>query len=74
MDQRFDGTSGYVMDSLQRNRDITGNQLDNIQALFSELERRASRGRRQQRNAASSCLRAAAPQSARESRGPAWLP
>jgi hypothetical protein len=30
MDQRFDGTSGYVLDSLQGNRDITGNQLDNM--------------------------------------------
>jgi zinc protease len=30
MDQRFDGASGYVLDSLQGNRDITGNQLDNM--------------------------------------------
>jgi hypothetical protein len=30
MDQRFDGSSGYVLDSLQGNRDITGNQLDNM--------------------------------------------
>jgi hypothetical protein len=30
MDQRFDGMSGYVLDSLQGNRDITGNQLDNM--------------------------------------------
>ena len=30
VDQRFDGTTGYVMDSLQGNRDITGNQLDNM--------------------------------------------
>ena len=30
VDQRFDGTAGYVMDSLQGNRDITGNQLDNM--------------------------------------------
>jgi outer membrane lipoprotein-sorting protein len=30
MDQRFDGTSGYVLDSLQGNHDITGNQLDNM--------------------------------------------
>ena len=30
VDQRFNGTSGYVMDSLQGNRDITGNQLDNM--------------------------------------------
>jgi zinc protease len=29
-DQRFDGTAGYVMDSMQGNRDITGNQLDNL--------------------------------------------
>ncbi len=29
-DQRFDGKSGYVLDSLQGNRDITGNQLDNM--------------------------------------------
>lgn len=27
-DQRFDGTTGYMMDSLQGNRDITGQQLD----------------------------------------------
>jgi zinc protease len=27
-DQRFDGTTGYVIDSLQGNRDITGQQLD----------------------------------------------
>jgi hypothetical protein len=27
-DQRFDGTSGYVLDSLQGNRDISGSQLD----------------------------------------------
>jgi hypothetical protein len=30
MDQRFDGNVGYVLDSLQGNRDITGNQLDNM--------------------------------------------
>jgi hypothetical protein len=30
VDQRFDGTSGYVLDTLQGNRDITGNQLDNM--------------------------------------------
>jgi hypothetical protein len=30
IDQRFDGTSGYVLDSLQGNRDITGNQLENM--------------------------------------------
>jgi len=29
-DQRFDGTSGYVLDSLQGNRDIAGNQLENM--------------------------------------------
>lgn len=29
-DQRFDGTTGYVLDSLQGNRDITGNQLENM--------------------------------------------
>ncbi|SRR6266508_487469 len=29
-DQRFNGTSGYVMDTLQGNQDITGNQLDNL--------------------------------------------
>ena len=31
VDQRFDGHSGYVLDSLQGNREITGNQLDNMQ-------------------------------------------
>jgi hypothetical protein len=30
LDQRFDGTTGYVMDSLQGNREITGNQLENM--------------------------------------------
>lgn len=30
VDQRFDGSKGYVLDSLQGNRDITGNQLDNL--------------------------------------------
>ena len=30
VDQRFDGQAGYVMDSLQGNREITGNQLDNM--------------------------------------------
>ncbi len=30
IDQRFDGTSGYVLDSVQGNRDITGNQLENM--------------------------------------------
>jgi hypothetical protein len=29
-DQRFDGTSGYVLDTLRGNRDITGNQLENM--------------------------------------------
>lgn len=29
-DQRFDGKSGYMLDSLQGNREITGNQLDNM--------------------------------------------
>ncbi len=29
-DQRFDGTSGYVLDNLRGNRDITGNQLENM--------------------------------------------
>ena len=30
IDQRFDGQNGYVLDSLQGNRDVTGNQLDNL--------------------------------------------
>src|SRR6478672_12764578 len=30
IDQRFDGTAGYVMDSLQGNRDVTGGMLDNM--------------------------------------------
>jgi outer membrane lipoprotein-sorting protein len=30
VDQRFDGSSGYVLDSMQGNREITGNQLDNM--------------------------------------------
>jgi len=30
LDQRFDGTSGYVLDSLRGNRDLTGNQLENM--------------------------------------------
>jgi hypothetical protein len=30
VDQRFDGNAGYVMDSLQGNRDITGGQLDDM--------------------------------------------
>lgn len=30
VDQRFDGTAGFVADSMQGNRDITGNQLENM--------------------------------------------
>jgi outer membrane lipoprotein-sorting protein len=30
IDQRFDGQSGFVLDTLQGNREITGNQLDNL--------------------------------------------
>jgi outer membrane lipoprotein-sorting protein len=30
LDQRFDGTSGYALDSLRGNRDITGGQLENM--------------------------------------------
>ena len=30
LDTRFDGTSGYVLDNLQGNRDMSGNQLDNL--------------------------------------------
>ena len=30
VDQRFDGTTGYVIDTLQGNRDITGVQLENL--------------------------------------------
>jgi hypothetical protein len=30
VDQRFNGTSGYVMDTLQGNRDITGSQLEGM--------------------------------------------
>ncbi len=30
IDQRFDGASGYVMDSMQGNHDVTGDQLDNM--------------------------------------------
>jgi hypothetical protein len=30
IDQRFDGQTGFVLDSLQGNREITGNQLDNM--------------------------------------------
>jgi outer membrane lipoprotein-sorting protein len=35
VDQRFDGTAGYVIDTLQGNRDITGGQLENMRnAVF----------------------------------------
>ena len=30
IDQRFDGQSGYLLNTLQGNRDITGNQLENM--------------------------------------------
>ena len=30
LDQRFNGSSGYVIDTLQGNREMTGNQLDNM--------------------------------------------
>jgi hypothetical protein len=30
LDQRFDGTSGYIRDSLRGNRDITGTQLESL--------------------------------------------
>ena len=30
IDQRFDGQSGYVLDTLQGNRDITGDQLETL--------------------------------------------
>ena len=30
IDQRFDGQSGFVLDSLQGNRELTGNMLDNM--------------------------------------------
>jgi outer membrane lipoprotein-sorting protein len=30
IDQRFDGKTGYVLDSLRGNREVTGNQLDNL--------------------------------------------
>lgn len=30
IDQRFDGQTGYVLDSLQGNREISGNQLENM--------------------------------------------
>jgi hypothetical protein len=32
IDQRFDGTTGYVLDSLQGDRPITGDQLENMRA------------------------------------------
>jgi zinc protease len=38
IDQRFDGHSGYVLDTLQGNREITGNQLDNMRnAAFPHM-------------------------------------
>src|SRR5262245_26662420 len=30
VDQRFNGTTGYVIDSLQGNREVAGNQLENL--------------------------------------------
>ena len=30
IDQRFDGQSGYVLDTLQGNRDVTGDQLEDM--------------------------------------------
>ena len=30
VDQRFNGTAGYILDNLQGNRDIAGNQLENM--------------------------------------------
>src|SRR5207244_1817831 len=30
IDQRFDGSAAYVIDPLQGNRDLTGNQLENL--------------------------------------------
>ena len=30
LDQRFDGTSGYIIDSLRGNREVTGNQLETM--------------------------------------------
>lgn len=32
MDQRFDGTTGYMLDSMQGDRPITGSQLDNMKS------------------------------------------
>src|SRR5688572_9352167 len=38
LDQRFDGHSGYVLDTLQGNREMTGNQLENMRnAAFPHL-------------------------------------
>jgi hypothetical protein len=34
LDQRFNGETGYVLDSVQGNRDITGPALDNLKAGF----------------------------------------
>jgi outer membrane lipoprotein-sorting protein len=34
IDQRFDGTTGYAMDTLQGNRDITGDQLEGMRNGF----------------------------------------
>jgi outer membrane lipoprotein-sorting protein len=34
IDQRFDGTTGYAMDTMQGNREITGTQLDNMKAQY----------------------------------------
>jgi zinc protease len=33
-EQRFDGTTGYILDSMQGNRDITGNQLETLKNGF----------------------------------------
>jgi outer membrane lipoprotein-sorting protein len=33
IDQRFDGQNGFVLNTLQGNRDITGNQLDNMRNI-----------------------------------------
>ena len=30
IDQRFDGTTGYILDSMNGNREVTGNQLENM--------------------------------------------
>jgi hypothetical protein len=34
VDQRFDGTTGYILDTLNGNRDMTGNQLENQRNAF----------------------------------------